>query len=98
MVTGFTSGIAIIILSTQINDYFGLGIKLPPDFVGKIENLVGHFAPNWPTVALSITCGMIIWFWPRNWGRRVPDSIAVIVILTRIGMSLVKPPAGTRTI
>ena len=35
VVTGFTSGIAIIIMSTQIRDFFGLQMKLPPDFMGK---------------------------------------------------------------
>src|SRR5436190_16644715 len=35
VVTGFTSGIAIIILSTQIGDFFGLKARLPSDFIGK---------------------------------------------------------------
>src|SRR5215469_7668902 len=39
VVTGFTSGIAIIILSTQIGDFFGLKMKLPPDFIGKLRVL-----------------------------------------------------------
>src|SRR5882724_1676528 len=42
VVTGFTSGIAIIILSTQIKDFFGLQTKLPPDFMGKISDLLGE--------------------------------------------------------
>ena len=33
VVTGFTSGIAIVIMSTQIRDFFGLSQKLPPDFI-----------------------------------------------------------------
>src|SRR5882757_3234643 len=37
VVTGFTSGIAIIIMSTQIKDFFGLSQKLPPDFIGKLH-------------------------------------------------------------
>ena len=44
VVTGFTSGIAIIIMSTQIKDFFGLQTKLPPDFVGKLRILVGRFS------------------------------------------------------
>jgi len=80
VVTGFTSGIAIIILSTQIGDFLGLRTKLPPDFIGKLRTLSGVFEPNWPTVFLAVLCTLIIWFWPRNLGRRLPGSIVVIVI------------------
>src|SRR5437868_6791127 len=45
VVTGFTSGIAIIILSTQIGDFFGLPTRLPPDFIGKIGALFHGFSP-----------------------------------------------------
>jgi SulP family sulfate permease len=80
VVTGFTSGIAIIILSTQIGDFLGLHMKLPPDFIGKIRTLAGGFQPNWPTVLLATVSTIIIWFWPRNLGRRLPGSIVVIIL------------------
>ena len=91
VVTGFTSGIAVIILSTQIHDFFGLQEKLPPDFTGKIESFFyvknagqaavfqPHFHAHWPTVALALACTLAIWFWPARWGRRVPGSIIVIL-------------------
>jgi sulfate permease, SulP family len=80
VVTGFTSGIAIIILSTQVGDFFGLNMKLPPDPLGKVRALWPHFSPNWPTVLLATISAVIIWFWPKNLGRRVPGSIVVIVL------------------
>ncbi len=80
VVTGFTSGIAIIILSTQIKDFFGLPQKLPPDFVGKLRALVENFSPNWPTVFLATSATLAIWFWPKKLGRRLPGSIVVIVL------------------
>ena len=54
LVSGFTSGVAVIILSTQLRDFFGLPEKLPVEFVGKLESLFTHFAPNWPTAALAV--------------------------------------------
>src|SRR5690606_31699144 len=33
VVIGFTSGIAVIILSTQLRDFFGLSATLPADFI-----------------------------------------------------------------
>jgi SulP family sulfate permease len=80
VVTGFTSGIAIIILSTQINDFFGLNLKLPADFVGKLEKLGEHFSPNWSTTSLSCACVALILLWPARLAKRVPASIAVVVL------------------
>lgn len=82
VVTGFTSGIAIIILSTQIRDFFGLQMKLPPDFIGKLRSLVENFQPNWATVILATLATLVIWFWPKKLGRRLPSSIAVVVLVT----------------
>jgi SulP family sulfate permease len=79
VVTGFTSGIAIIILSTQIKDFFGLHNKLPSDFIGKLRALSGDFSPNWPTMALATVGTLAIWFWPKKWRLRVPGSMVVIV-------------------
>ncbi len=80
VVIGFTSGIAVIILSTQLRDFFGLAATLPADFLGKIRALMGDFHPNWPTVAMASAGVALIWFWPASWARRVPGSIAVILI------------------
>ena len=80
VVTGFTSGIAIIILSTQIRDFFGLQPKLPADFPGKLRALSENFHPNWPTVFLATAATLAIWFWPKKLGRRLPGSIVVIIL------------------
>ena len=80
VVSGFTSGIAIIIISTQIKDFFGLADKLPSDFIGKLEALVGNFHPNWPTVVLGVVCTLAIWYWPQKIGRYVPGSIVIVVL------------------
>jgi sulfate permease, SulP family len=80
VVTGFTSGIAIIIMSTQIRDFFGLPNRLPSDFIGKLTALAQNFHPNWPTVALALACTLAIWFWPKNIGRRIPGAIVVVVL------------------
>ena len=80
VVTGFTSGIAIIILSTQIKDFCGLQQTLPPDFISKLHGLAQSFSPNWPTVLLAVVCSLAIWFWPKKIGRRLPGSIVVILL------------------
>jgi len=80
VVTGFTSGIAVIILSTQLRDFFGLSTALPADFVGKIRILISDFSPNWPTLGMALAGTLLIWFWPASLGRKLPATIVVILV------------------
>lgn len=82
VVTGFTSGIAIIIMSTQLRDYFGLTQKLPADFIGKLQALAADFHPNWPTAGVATLATLAIWFWPKSLGRRLPGPMVVVVAVT----------------
>jgi SulP family sulfate permease len=80
VVIGFTSGIAVIILSTQIRDFFGLEVKLPAEFIGKLEVAIANFYPNWPTAGMALAGVLLIWFWPASLARRLPASIVVILL------------------
>ena len=83
---GFTSGIAVLIFSTQIKDFFGLQIeKTPSEFIEKMVVLGKHLGTTqWPTLALAAASLAIILFWPRQWQRRVPGSIAALVLGTAV--------------
>src|SRR6267143_4956694 len=69
---GFTSGIAVLIFSTQIKDFFGLKVeKVPSEFLEKMKVLGEHVGSfQWPTVALEGAALAIILLWPKNWQRR----------------------------
>src|ERR1044071_2379923 len=49
---GFTSGIAVLIFTTQIKDFFGLQVDhVPAEFLGKMKALGQHFDTlQWPTL------------------------------------------------
>ena len=81
---GFTSGIAVLIFSTQIKDFLGLQIeKVPSEFVEKMRVLLEHVGTvQWPTAVLAAASLAIILFWPRKWQRRVPGSIAALALGT----------------
>ena len=81
---GFTSGIAVLIFSTQIKDFFGLKIdKVPSEFVEKMRVLMEHSGTmQWPALALAAVSLGIILFWPKGWQRRVPGSIVALVLGT----------------
>ncbi len=91
---GFTSGIAVLIFSTQIKDFLGLTVdKVPSDFVEKMRVLAEHAGTvQWPSLALAAGSLAIILLWPKTWQRRVPGSI-VALILGTAAVALV-PTAG----
>jgi sulfate permease, SulP family len=81
---GFTSGIAVLIFSTQIKDFLGLQVdKVPSEFVEKMKVLIEHLGTvQWPSAALAAASLATILFWPKTWQRRVPGSIAALVLGT----------------
>jgi SulP family sulfate permease len=81
---GFTSGIAVLIFSTQIKDFFGLNVaKVPSEFIEKMKVFIEQAnTVQWPTLALAAASFAIIKLWPRNWQRRMPGSIVALVLGT----------------
>lgn len=81
---GFTSGIAVLIFSTQIKDFCGLTVdKVPSDLFPKIKSLIEHLGTfQWPTLLMAMASLGIIKFWPGKWNRRVPGSIVALVLAT----------------
>src|SRR5438105_7711117 len=93
---GFTSGIAVLIFTTQIKDFFGLQVdKVPSEFIEKMKVLgqnLGTF--QWPTVLLAAGSFAIIKLWPKSWQRRVPGSIVALVLGT-VAVALFSIPVAT---
>jgi SulP family sulfate permease len=85
VITGFTSGIAVIIFSLQIPDLFGLATgKLPGDFAGKWAAYFGSWhTVNVAAVALSVGCVLVIACWPKAW-KRLPGTVVAMVLATVI--------------
>lgn len=67
IVVGFTSGIALTIFSTQINDFFGLGLTdLPGNFISKWGVLFANFGNvNWTTLIVGLISLAIIIITPK---------------------------------
>ena len=83
VVTGFTSGIAVVIFSSQIKDFFGLPMgAVPAGFLEKWRSFAAH-AGNISGTALAVSAGSlaILLLWPRV-SRRIPAPIVAILAAT----------------
>lgn len=85
LTVGFTSGIAVVIFSSEIKDFFGLTTgPVPADFVGKWQVLLGAFHTLNPvSTGLSLLSLLIILGWTRV-NKRLPGSIIAIVVVTAL--------------
>ncbi|MEZ4810952.1 MAG: SulP family inorganic anion transporter [Allomuricauda sp.] len=83
LIVGFTSAIALIILSSQVNDFFGLGIKnVPADFVQKWKVYFQNFIHlNWYAVAIAIGTVLLTLHFQKLI-KKIPGSIIAIVLST----------------
>jgi len=81
---GFTNGIAVLIISTQIKDFFGFKIsRRPEDFVDTISLIWQNISTiSFAAAIMSIICVLIIWYWPKKFAARVPGSIIAILLAT----------------
>jgi SulP family sulfate permease len=80
VVLGFTNGIALLIASTQIKDFLGLGIGTPPsEFFARMAALAGSIgSTNVIALVLSVCSLALVLLVPR-WLPKVPGSIVALV-------------------
>jgi sulfate permease, SulP family len=80
---GFTSGIAVIIFSSQVPDFFGLRLeKVPAEFVEKWAAYKSHVATLNPyALGVGLLSLLIVAAWPRV-THRVPGPLVAILLVT----------------
>jgi sulfate permease, SulP family len=83
VVIGFTNGIAVLIVSTQIKDFFGLDMKqVPSEFIERMKSYAEHFSTfHMPALTLGLVSLAIILITPRV-VRRLPGSIVALFVAT----------------
>jgi SulP family sulfate permease len=85
VVTGFTSGIAVILIIQQLRDILGLQLTAaPPEFIERLA----VYAKNLHTVnayAIALAAGtlLIIRFWPRV-SRTIPAPFVALLLTTML--------------
>jgi SulP family sulfate permease len=93
VVIGFTNGIAVLIMVSQLKDFFGLQIKaMPADFFGILHTLSASISSyNGEALGLALVCLIVLAFWQLALPRlayampstksfsTIPGSIVVLV-------------------
>lgn len=87
VITGFTSGIAIIIALGQIDNLFGTASKGE----NAIQKLLSYgslgFKPNFTTLAIGLLVIAIMLLWPKKLNMIFPASLAGIIVAVVISMA-----------
>lgn len=95
LVVGFTSGIALIIFSSQMKDFFGLQMgNVPADFIEKWQAYFISFPTTSLTAALVGGASVIIILvWPYV-THKIPGSL-IAILLTTAAVQLFHLPVET---
>lgn len=89
LIVGFTSGIALVIFSTQISNALGLTIAdVPSSFIGKWGAYFSHIGSvNWYALGITVATILITVYMPKI-TTRVPGSFVAILVITPLTMFL----------
>lgn len=96
IVVGFTSGIALVIFSSQIKDFFGLEVaeSVPADFVEKWRFYLHHFdAVNFYALGIGLFTVLVSVYWPKV-NKKIPGTLIALLIST-IAVNMFNLPVET---
>jgi sulfate permease, SulP family len=95
VVVGFTNGIAVIIGSTQIKDFFGLKVeKVPGEFLARLEVLFSNFGSlSLVQASLGALALLLIILFTR-YVKKVPGYVVALFVGTAI-VAIFKLPVET---
>ncbi len=99
VVIGFTNGIAVLIASTQIKDFFGLQMEIVPgEFLGRVESIVQHFHTLSLASTLLASGALVAIILCMKFLSRVPGYIVALLLGTAVvwGLQLPVETIGSR--
>lgn len=86
VITGFTSGIAIIIALGQVDNLFGVH----SEGSNVIEKMASYqelgFSPATATWLMGLLVILGLAFYPKSWNQKIPGSLVLIILCTAVMM------------
>jgi SulP family sulfate permease len=87
VITGFTSGISLIIFIGQIDNLLGINTPGTESALLKfIGYLKGGFTPGYQVVTLGVIVILTMIFWPKKFNARFPSSLLGLILATIISI------------
>lgn len=86
VITGFTSGIAIIIALGQLDNLFGVKSEGENAFFKALSYFGHEFHPNLPALLLGTGVILLMLLWPKKLSRFVPGSLAAIILAVLLNL------------
>ena len=86
VITGFTSGIAVIIALGQVDNFFGVTSQGETAVMKLLSYGTLGFHPNWTAVLMGLGVILFMVFFPKKWNAVVPASLISIVLATAVSM------------
>jgi sulfate permease, SulP family len=82
---GFTNGIAVLIASTQLKDFFGLSLAaVPSEFLPRMQALAQRAGTaSLPALLMASATVAVVVLWPRV-TKKVPGSIVALLATTAV--------------
>jgi SulP family sulfate permease len=99
VVTGFTSGIAVSIFSSQVKDMLGLKMgAVPAEFLPRWEAFAAHIGTTQPAAVALTVLGLVVIFGLRRWKPNWPGFLIALVLCTMLCAAFALPAEtiGTR--
>lgn len=88
VITGFTSGIAIIIALGQIDNFFGV-TSTGENALQKVGSyFTDGFQPNGMAVLFGALVMLIMIVWPKKWNAKCPSSLVGIIVAVILNLVL----------
>ena len=83
VVTGFTAGIAVILIVQQLRDVLGLRLaSAPPELIERLGIYLSHLdSVNPAAVGISAGTLLLMWLWPRL-SHTIPAPFVALIVTT----------------
>lgn len=89
VISGFTSGIALIIFIGQIDNLLGVKTEAAENALVKLANYARlDFSPLLPAAGISLAVIAVMLLWPKKWNARFPASLLALIGATAAALAL----------
>ena len=89
VISGFTSGIALIIFIGQIDNFLGVKTEAAETAAFKLFGYFkGGFIPDWHAVIIGLVVILTMFLMPAKWSARFPSSLLGLILATLLNWTL----------